>query len=105
MTICASLDRYVMERNAMNPRPSQKAQDEPVYISASRLERMSVPLTVLHANIQLLQRRIRAGNMPEPESLLRVLEKLEQASRTMADELRQLDGTISTPRAIRENME
>jgi hypothetical protein len=54
----------------------------------ARLERMAVPLTVVHANIQLLQRRVRKGAVPDPEALLGVLAKMERATRTMIGELR-----------------
>lgn len=74
-------------------------------LSAERLERLAVPLTVLHANIQLLQRRIRKGEMPENDALLRVLEKLEQASRTLSGELRTLHDSVSTERPVRETID
>jgi hypothetical protein len=54
----------------------------------ARLERIAVPLTVVHANIQLLQRRIQRGSTPDPEALLGVLAKMEKATRTMIGELR-----------------
>ena len=83
-------------------RPPKGHDDQAV--PAQRLERLAAPLTVLHANIQLLQRRIRGGQAPDPEGLLRVLDKLEQASRTLADELRELNDAVTTERRDRAKM-
>lgn len=82
--------------------PSRGHDDHAV--PAQRLERLAAPLTVLHANIQLLQRRVRGGQAPDPERLLRVLDKLERASRTLAGELQELNKTMSTERHDRAKM-
>ena len=85
-------------------KPGSGRQEQTVSVSKTRLERLAVPLTVLHANIQLLQRRIRKGNVPDPDSLLRTLDKLEQASRTIAVQLRELTEQDSTGRPVHETM-
>lgn len=79
----------------MKPRSRSQPEESGAVVPDERLERIATPLTVLHANIQLLQRRIRNGNMPDPQGLLRVLDKLEQASRTISGELRELHDAIS----------
>lgn len=89
----------------MKPGSGRRPAAQETSITAARLERLAVPLTVLHANIQLLQRRVRKGTMPEPDALLRALDKLEGASRTLAAELRELDELVSTARPVRETIQ
>lgn len=82
----------------MKPPAGPPREDDRPAVPGQRLERIATPLTVLHANIQLLQRRIRNGQVPDADGLLRVLDKLEQASRTIAGELREFSDAISTDR-------
>lgn len=95
----------MMEPETMKRRPEHRTNDPGVDMSDRRLERMATPLTVLHANIQLLQRRVRNGNVPDPDGLLRVLDKLEQASRTISDEIRELRAEISPGQSTHAKME
>ena len=89
----------------MKPGSGHHHADAGTYVAGERLERLAVPLTVLHANIQLLQRRIRKGKSPDPDGLLRILDKMEQASRTLCGELRELHDTVSTQRHVRETID
>lgn len=87
-------------------RPSgHKPTPEGTFVSSQSLERIAAPLTVLHANIQLMQRRVRNGDVPDSEGLLRVLARLEKASGALTAELWALGESTSTSDAIREKME
>lgn len=86
----------------MKPRRGHRNEREAPIAPGQHLERMATPLTVLHANIQLLQRRIRNGHVPDPDGLLRILARLERASRSLSGELRELGDAISTDRRDHE---
>lgn len=75
----------------MKPRPEPPRESDAAAIPDRVLERIAAPMTVMHANIQLLQRRVRRGNAPDPDALLRALAKMEQASRTIIAQLREAE--------------
>jgi hypothetical protein len=51
------------------------------------LDRIVLPLTVLHAHVQLLRRRIRQNGPDGIDDLDQVLARMEDATRTMTAEL------------------
>lgn len=64
-----------------NTRPQERRVSDNV--TAEDLERIANPLSVLHGYTQLLQRRLRRGQSIEDEELLRILNQVESASRSV----------------------
>jgi hypothetical protein len=71
----------------------------PYYIvSGDEIDRIIVPLTVVHAHVQLLRRRIRQNGPDGIDDLDQALAYMEDATRTMAAELWATLGATSHPR-------
>jgi signal transduction histidine kinase len=80
-------DRYIME-----PRDnSRRHEDEPSDGGATdrMLHDLGTPLAVVHGHVQLLQRRLRRGQVLHSDELLRTLSTMEQATRAITARLRE----------------
>jgi hypothetical protein len=71
----------------------------PWYIfSGDEIDRIIVPLTVVHAHVQLLRRRIRQNGPDGIDDLDQSLARMEEATRTMTAELWAALAATSDPR-------
>jgi hypothetical protein len=68
--------------------PADGQERERYYIvSGAEMDRIVIPLTLVHASVQLLRRRIANGTLGGPDDLDQALSVMEQATRRMADDV------------------
>lgn len=69
-------------------------------VSAETLDRLAIPLAVIHGYVQLQQRRVHQGKMPNNDELLQTLVQMEDATQAMKAELQTLRATVMRYRRI-----
>jgi hypothetical protein len=90
-------DSIVMKSGDEEP-VNGEAHDDVIIVSGDALNRVIVPLTVVHGHVQLLRRRIQRNQAIGSDELDRALSQMEQATRTMVAELSGIMGATSRSR-------
>ena len=61
-----------------------RARDRYYIVTGEEVDRIAVPLTVAHACVQLLRRRIAGGEIDDRDGLVQALAKMEEATRSIS---------------------
>jgi predicted DNA-binding protein (UPF0278 family) len=75
-----------------------ETHDDYFIVSGDVLNRVVVPLTVVHGHVQLLRRRIQRNQAVGSDQLERALSQMEEATRKMVAELSGIMGATSRSR-------
>lgn len=70
-----------------NKRANGQGSQDIVIVTSGELQRLRIPLSVLHGYVQLLQRRLRQGYALDHDELIQTLGVMEEASRAIQTQL------------------